>query len=79
MNQLQKKAFIMQGIDVADLVSTGELNRILGVQLTSDFIERLGIVPILRTHVGVYWKTDDIDSVLLGLAKYFINKLGCEK
>ena len=56
-------------------VSTGELSKILGVQVSRGLIEQeLQILPafVLRKGAGVYWHKDQIPPIAIGIAKNLI-------
>lgn len=54
-----------------DVISSGELNEFLGVVVTSDLIESLGVKAGARVRNGVYWKKSDVRPICRALATHF--------
>ena len=68
--ELIRKTASINGVDV---VSTGELGKLLGMNLSVEFISQLGEVkPFCVAHVGTYWRTEHVPLIGMAVAKWLI-------
>jgi len=55
-------------------ISTTELGKRLGFHISSDFIESLGIVPQVKTKVGIYWYESDFGNICIQIQRHLEQK-----
>lgn len=54
------------------LISTTELSKELGFQVSVAFLEMVGASPMTRTSQGTYWRRSDIPMIKRAIAKYLV-------
>ena len=52
-------------------VSTTELSKIVGLNLSFQFLSNLNIKPFAQTKNGFFWAAEDIPYIFMTLSKHF--------
>ena len=60
--------------DTTNHVSTGELNKIIGVTFPSTFVMGFGVQPAIITKTGYFWNRSDIPLICINLSQYFLKQ-----
>ena len=60
--------------DTANHVSTGELNKIIGLTFPSTLVIALGVHPAVTTKTGYFWHRSDIPLICINLSQYFLKQ-----
>ena len=60
--------------DTANHVSTGELNKIIGINFPSTFVMGFGVQPAITTKTGYFWNRSDIPLICINLSQYFLRQ-----
>jgi hypothetical protein len=55
-------------------MSTSRLSEIIGVHVSIKFLKDLGIKPVFETKNGAIWDEGELDSILMEMGVYFLNK-----
>jgi hypothetical protein len=55
-------------------LSTSRLSEIIGVHVSINFLKNLGIKPVFETKNGAIWDEGELDSILIEMGVYFLNK-----
>jgi hypothetical protein len=60
--------------DTTNHVSTGELNKIIGVTFPSAFVMSFGVQPAIITNTSYFWNRSDIPLICINLSQYFLRQ-----
>jgi hypothetical protein len=60
--------------DTTNHVNTGELNKIIGLTFSSNFLMSFGVQPAITTKTGYFWNRSDIPLICLNLSQYFLKQ-----
>lgn len=65
---------LVSEINQTAVVSTSELNKRLGMPVTSTFLKSIGILPFAELSQGVYWLEADLPHIRDAIVSY-LNKV----
>ena len=60
----------MNTLDGVPVLSTSRMNARLGFTASSDFFEKMGIEPAVKTGTGIYWYERDFPIICFAIARY---------
>lgn len=56
-------------------LTTGEISHAIGINVSTALLESIGIQPVLKTKVGVYWNEKDIVPICENLIKLLQSRI----
>ena len=61
-----------------ETLSTSDVAKRLGLNVSVDFLKKCGVSPISEQHPGVFWRASDMPLICHAIARH-VEKVGASK